>query len=784
MTKSSLTKREIIARARAREAERESEDEDLSSADPFGDGGSGSGSGSGSDSGGPESSDDSSSSSDNSFDTNSDSSGGVDMTASAESSSAEDEVQPQKESGKGKGKGKSASTKVPQPKRATSSNTTEGDATIGLSGKKDKEQVLLYDGGVARASDSSSHEAGEENTIGNVPLYWYEDHDHIGYNLKGEKIMKKSRKDELDNFLEKMDNPDYWRTVRDEMNDQEHVLSNEDLDLIYRIQKGQFAEGVDPYPEYQDWFQHEEGKIHPLSNRPEPKSRFVPSKWEHKKIMKIVRAIRKGWIKEKKEVKPDVYEIWDDANTEPTDQGIMHIPAPKMALPGHAESYNPPVEYVPTEEEANAWALLDPEDRPYNFVPAKYSSLKSVPAYPDFIKERFERCLDLYLCPRTRKTRLNIDPESLIPKLPKPKELRPFPTTQAHEFVGHTALVRSVSVCPNGQFLVTASDDKTVRLWDVMTTRLMQTWTFEDVPTQALWSPNANHHLVAVASGNRVFLIIPKTATKAQAEATSTLLYDGAHVPAVMDPSGKNTPPGQWAAVTDAGTQAGIRVQIQLAHRVTRVSWHHKGDYIATLAPAANTTAIAIHQISRRSSQHPFRKAKGKVQCMAFHPTKPFFIVASQRYVRIYNLVKQELTKKLLPSVQWISSLAVHPGGDNLIIGSYDKTLAWFDLDLSDRPYKTLRYHQYAIRSCVYHPRLPLFASSSDDANIHVFHGKVYNDLLQNPLIVPVKILRGHSQEDFLGVMDVVFHPTQPWLFSAGSDKTVRMFTDVHSGRS
>ena len=31
----------------------------------------------------------------------------------------------------------------------------------------------------------------------------------------------------------------------------------------------------------------------------------------------------------------------------------MHIPAPRMKLPGHAESYNPPPEYLPSEEEVN-----------------------------------------------------------------------------------------------------------------------------------------------------------------------------------------------------------------------------------------------------------------------------------------------------------------------------------------------------------------------------------------------------------------------------------------------
>lgn len=62
--------------------------------------------------------------------------------------------------------------------------------------------------------------------------------------------------------------------------------------------------------------------------------------------------------------------------------------------------------------------------------------------YQDYIKERFERCLDLYLCPRSRKKRINIDPETLVPQLPKPADLQPFPTTMCLEYTGHTAKVR------------------------------------------------------------------------------------------------------------------------------------------------------------------------------------------------------------------------------------------------------------------------------------------------------------------------------------------------------
>ena len=52
---------------------------------------------------------------------------------------------------------------------------------------------------------------------------------------------------------------------------------------------------------------------------------------------------------------------------------------------------------------------------------------------------------------------LNIDPESLFPKLPRPRDLRPFPTAEALRYEGHTGKVRSLSVDPSGQWLATGT---------------------------------------------------------------------------------------------------------------------------------------------------------------------------------------------------------------------------------------------------------------------------------------------------------------------------------------
>lgn len=93
--------------------------------------------------------------------------------------------------------------------------------------------------------------------------------------------------------------------------------------------------------------------------------------------------------------------------------------------------------------------------------------------------------------------------------------------------------------------------------------------------------------------------------------------------------------------------------------------WHAKGDYLASVMPD-NTShlQVYIHQLSRRRSQNPFSRNKGLVQCISFHPIRPYFFVATQRSIRIYNLVKQEMTKKLQTNSKWISSMAVHPGGN------------------------------------------------------------------------------------------------------------------------
>lgn len=665
------------------------------------------------------------------------------------------------------------------------------------------------------ASDSSEDERPNKNTVGNIPYKeWYKDEEHVGYDVEGRKLLKSGRKDALDKLLARNDSSKEWRTVYDEYNDEEIVLSKEEMRMIRRIREGKFAHvEIDPFEPENDWFSRDQ-EVMPLSGAPEPKRRFIVSKWEEKKVVKLVRAMRKGWLKRTApEEQPTVYLMWqsdgritpDDASTNKTATGLTYIPAPKLKLPGHEESYNPPPEYVPTEEERNA-ALLQAEENGDRapFLPKMFDALRKVPAYESFIHERFERCLDLYLCPRTRTRRLRVDnPEDLVPKLPSPKDLQPFPTTLAHRFLGHTGAVRSVSPDGTGQWLATGSADGTARVWEVATGRCIKVWQFQDPVSCVSWCPNPKLELLAAAVGNNVLLLAPDVGntgtTKGsifgnnpRAIATRTALQ------AALD-----------AALTDNNTQSGSEEKetkgsntlvswkrynkeglktddvnglqgLTLEHRfpVKHVTWHARGDYFATVAPTGNTKAVLVHQLSKGQSQNPFRKNRGRVVRTLFHPSKPFFFVATQQAVRVYNLAKQSLAKKLIGGSGVITSMAIHSSGDHLLVGAEDRRVCWYDLDLSSTPYKALKYHEHAVRGTAYHRSYPLFASSSDDGTVHIFHGMVYSDLMTNPLIVPVKILRGHKRVDAAGVLDVAFHPTQPWVFTAGADGNVCLYVN------
>lgn len=48
------------------------------------------------------------------------------------------------------------------------------------------------------------------NRVGNIPMHWYDDLPHIGYDVNGKKMFRPARGDELDKFLKTVEDPTAW----------------------------------------------------------------------------------------------------------------------------------------------------------------------------------------------------------------------------------------------------------------------------------------------------------------------------------------------------------------------------------------------------------------------------------------------------------------------------------------------------------------------------------------------------------------------------------------------
>jgi len=99
---------------------------------------------------------------------------------------------------------------------------------------------------------------------GDVPKEWYDLYDHKGYGVNGKQVGKMAEKDEVTKFIEKANDPHWWRNITDELNNKEIRLSKGDLEMLMRLRKGQVADkNFKMNEDYTFEYEHKE-LIHPF----------------------------------------------------------------------------------------------------------------------------------------------------------------------------------------------------------------------------------------------------------------------------------------------------------------------------------------------------------------------------------------------------------------------------------------------------------------------------------------------------------------------------------------
>lgn len=607
-------------------------------------------------------------------------------------------------------------------------------------------------------NDEYSSDSSDEDILirtGNIPTKWYKDFDHKGYSLEGKKVIKNEESDNVEKFLEKAKDKDWWKIITDDMNNTKISLSQKDLEMIQRIRQGLYA--TSNVMDDDEYFEKNiEIQKYPIRNHMLKKRSFEPSAYEKKMINRVAKMIENGFVTIEKPKRKgffdDIEDVWMYENTN--------------------QSYHP----------SNGYTMPKPEapdnDLSYNYNDP-YCCLRKTPRYDKLINDQFERLNDIFSNTRVIKKKRDIKEEEILPNVPSPSELKPFPTKDNINHINHASNIKFLCIEPSGDYIFTSDTGNFLHITDLLTGKIVYETNLREKVKDIQF--NTYLSVVTVLTETRLLFIQPGFLYRKSQD--KSILKDKI-IPMInekinSDSESKENEKYSWKINENRIKDAVLFTLSINKGLMLSVKWHIKGDYFAILSKnELGKSSIEIFALSSQQFISPLNKNKGNVTCIDFHHSKPHFYICSDSNILIYDLKQQELIRKFASNLNPISCITLHKLGGDFVAGSGNGKLAWFQSDMSDKPFMNMAdYHEGIIKGVSFSNNFPLLSSCSIDGKIILYHTKVNEDFLKDPLIVPLTSLNsfyGHEEKE---VNSVRFHPNYPWLLSVGSNKQITIWT-------